>query len=184
MIDSEHIRECKSMIEPRHSFGCIAVSTSVIVVGGYFSHKKVLNSCEIYNSKINKWAMFPPIAEQKALTSACQFDGYVYIFGGVTFPNSNSYSSKEYAEFAESKLLEYKKPHGLLIERIDVSSIDHNVLDDFKLLFELEWEIVDVKEAEFNLDGYNYGCCQINTQEIVRPRPSRFFVDHLWRQLD
>ena len=146
LIGTNQIKPVRNLIEPRHSFGCVTIKSSIVVIGGYFSHKTVLNSWEFYYAKCNRWVMFPPISEQRALVGAWTFDDYIYWFGGVSQLSTKFFN---------------------VIERIDMSTVDYNNFDELKLLFELEWELVKLKAQEFDLCGFNYGCCQINTQEIV-----------------
>lgn len=141
-----HVKQVRSMIEPRHSFGWVSFKSSIVTIGGYFSHKTVLNSCEFYYVKFNRWVMFPPISEQRAMIATCTFDKYIYWFGGVSHLNRQFYN---------------------LIERINMSTVNYDTFDELKLLFELEWEVIKPTNTELNVSGYNFGWWQLNTQEIV-----------------
>ena len=56
-----------------------------------------------------------------------------------------------------------------IIERLNVSSIDHNETEIpyEKYLKELQWKISTPKIGLNKIHGLNFGCCQINTQEIL-----------------
>jgi len=81
--------------------------------------------------------------------SACQFNQLIYCFGGVSEANSKYHNT---------------------IEFMDCSSINHQ---DFNSeiekhnLFHLEWEVIEPKNPSSVLFGYNFGCAQLNTSQII-----------------
>ena len=54
IVNEDTIVDRGSMIEPRNSFGCLAIETSVLVIGGYHSLKRTLSTCELYSSVHDK----------------------------------------------------------------------------------------------------------------------------------
>ena len=66
IVDENNFVDRKPLLSPRHSFGCIPINTSIIVIGGYYSITKTLSSCEIYNSLRDEWLELPYLSASRA----------------------------------------------------------------------------------------------------------------------
>ncbi|CAI2372016.1 unnamed protein product [Moneuplotes crassus] len=147
VLQNHELIDKQSLNTPRHSFACISVSTSILVLGGYFSRSKTLSSCEIYNSLLDEWVYLPNLNYSRGCMGACTFNNYIYYFGGATKMNSQFHNT---------------------IERLNISSITHGRKVPIDLYqTSLEWEVITPKFSTEKLKAFNLGCCQINNQEIL-----------------
>ena len=78
----------------------------------------------------------------------CICDQFVYCFGGVSKINTVFHN---------------------VIERLDISIIVHDEVDESieeYYLKNMKWEIITPQFSSDLLYGYNFGCCQMSTDEI------------------
>ncbi len=80
--ETETWRTISSMNTSRQYFGVTSIRENIYVAGGYNLKNKFLSSCEVYDSKSNKWSPLPDMNEKRegcAVVSVC---GKVYAVGG------------------------------------------------------------------------------------------------------
>ena len=71
------------MNEPRHSAAAVSLNDQILICGGC-DGENVLKSCEVYDTKLNKWQHIPPMKSSRMRHSAVVHAGKVYVFGGVS----------------------------------------------------------------------------------------------------
>lgn len=71
------------MNEPRHSAAAVSLNDQIFICGGC-DGENVLKSCEVYDTKLNKWQHIPPMKSFRMRHSAVVHAGKVYVFGGVS----------------------------------------------------------------------------------------------------
>lgn len=71
------------MNEPRHSAAAVSLNDQIFICGGC-DGENVLKSCEVYDTKLNKWQHIPPMKSSRMRHSAVVHAGKVYVFGGVS----------------------------------------------------------------------------------------------------
>ena len=79
------------MNERRHSAAAVSLNDQIFICGGC-DGENVLRSCEMYDTKLNKWQHIPSMKSSRMRHSAVVHAGKVYVFGGVSV-NSGSVNS-------------------------------------------------------------------------------------------
>ena len=71
------------MNEGRHSAAAVSLNGKIFIFGGC-DGQNVLSSCEVYDTKLDRWQHISPMHDSRMRHSAVVHVGKVYIVGGVS----------------------------------------------------------------------------------------------------
>lgn len=71
------------MIEGRQFAAAVTLNDEIFIFGGY-DGQNVLNSCEVYNVKLNRWQHIAPMRKSRMKHSAVAHGDKIYVIGGVS----------------------------------------------------------------------------------------------------
>lgn len=81
------MRELPNMNQIRYTFPIIYYKNKIYAIGGRIygpDNSSLLNKCEVYDYKTNKWTDIAPMNKNRCTCSVFIYRGYIYAVGGYT----------------------------------------------------------------------------------------------------